>query len=166
MHVLHQGLHAVHRGRELPGQRGIELPFGYLPGRFGVGGGLPPLGVRQVGRQPLPALRLGLWVPADHLDVGQFGPGADEQRECHRQQHLGADEQWVAIGQLVEGGGDRPFDGVLNWDYRALGGTGPDSVESGPDRGKRHGFCLVTGVQQAERRFRECARWAEVRTPM
>jgi hypothetical protein len=74
--VVYGGRHdaqPVLGGGEVAGQRRVQIALGDLPGGFGVGGERHPLISGQVGREPAAALRLGLGVTADRLDVCQRG---------------------------------------------------------------------------------------------
>ncbi len=113
----------------------------------GVGGGRRQHDLRrgQVLAQPAPALRGGVRVGGHDAHVADRRARPDEQREADGQHHLAHHLQRVAVRELVEGGGDRPLDRVLDRHHRPVGLAGADGVERG-----RHGD--VRGELPARRR--------------
>ena len=97
-------------------ERGADLPVRGLPRRLRVGRGGPPLGRGQVRGQPAAALRLRVRMATDRLDLVECGPWPGQQRKCHRQQDLRANDQIVADGELVKRGRDRALHRVLDRD--------------------------------------------------
>jgi hypothetical protein len=110
VHVGDEDLQAVPVRGEGARQRGVHLPVRGLARRLGVGRERYPLAVRQVGGQPAPALRHGLRVAADPLDVADDGARLAEERERDRNLQLGHDDQVVPRGQVVQGGRDHSLD--------------------------------------------------------
>mgnify|MGYP003694791441 CR=1 FL=1 len=130
-------------------QRGVHLPVGGLTGRLGVGRQRHPLTIREAGGEPAAALRHGLRVAADPLDVAERGPRPGQQRERDGDLQFRPDDHAVPGGQVVEGRGDHALD-------RALIGTtacsavpsqhrGEGGLDGGQDSGSAPGS---TGAQR------------------
>jgi hypothetical protein len=152
VHVRHEHGQPVLASGEGAGKRGVQAPLGDPLGRLGVGGERYPLTPRQVGREPSAALRLGLRVAADGLDVRQRGPGPGEQRELDRKPGFRADEQVTFAGQVVDGGGDDALDGTFYRHNGPLGLPGPDGRQGRSDRGTGHRLLAVAPLRTEQAR--------------
>jgi hypothetical protein len=115
------------------------------------------LGARQDVAQPATALRLGVRMRGDDADVLAASARAPEQAERHRQQHLAGHLQRLAVGQLVERGGHRSLDGVLQRHHRAVHLTGPDRLQRDGHGSVRHQIGPVGGRHAAQRGLGEGA---------
>ena len=140
-------------GGEGTGQRGVDVPVGGLAGRLGVGGQRDPLAVGQVGGEPAAALRHGLRVAADPLDVADRGPRLGQQRERDGDLQFRPDDQVVPGGQAVEGRGDDALDRALDRHHGPFRRTVAHRGESGLDG--RAGQRLGVGVDGTQRRLGE-----------
>ena len=95
MHVGRDDLQAVPVRGEGARERGVHVPVRGLAGRLRVGRERDPLAVRQVRGEPAAALRHGLRVAADPLDVAEPGPRPPQQRERDRDLQFRHDDQVV-----------------------------------------------------------------------
>src|SRR5262249_55794395 len=145
-----------------PAGGGLPRPSGPPRAALGVGRGGQPFGVGRVPPHPPPALRLGLRVPADGLDVADRRARARQQRERYRQQQFGADGDVRAGGEFVKRGGDRPLDRVLDRHDRAVRPPPPPPVQRGLHGRARDGTVEGGGVECREGRLGERALRPEI----
>ena len=146
---------------ELGGQLGADgCPGGVLvcsTGRVARGGGFDEMGSGEVRRQPAAALRQGLRVRVNALDLGFQRAGSRHQALIDVDVDLGADHQ-AAVHERVERVADDPFCRVLNGHDAELDRAALDLFEDSGDRaagqGRRRRAEVALDGLMRERAFR------------